>query len=322
MTKPIRPKKLPWCAYPKATEVQGHGLLFHKKDLPVVDFERALPYRSAAYTIKPTKNLDTSQILALAHVISSSFATNEPMNKHVHPPRQPHKQLINVTHQDVFGNHPFGSWTKENLLYWFVRLNLITKTSHPKGAIQKNNDVIGHSLVITNKDSKPIGGSLNSRLPHKKEKERHNDPFLEATFSYQYPILNFIYQHEGIAIQTLDDCYPHFKKAHQSGKVGYIAMIARSNELPSEDTFELFASSFENFQKLGYEYMLITGTNQWTGAACEVLGAARIYFAPFRDKTRVAKENEADQNEPFSSDGFISGKDSGLMVYALKLKND
>lgn len=322
MTKPIIPKKLPWCAYPKATEVQEHGLLFHGKDLPIVDFERALPYRSATYTPKPIKNLDTPQILALAHVISASFAANEPMNRHVHPPMKIPKEIIDARHQDVLGNDPFGSWTKENLLYWFVRLNLITDPSHPMGAIQKNNDVFSHSLVITNKDSKPIAGSLNSTLPNKKEKERQHDPFLEATFSYQYPILNFIYQHEGIAIQTLDDNYPHFKKAHQSGKVGYIAMIARSIELPSEFTFELFASSFENFQKKGYEYMLITGTNQWTGAACEALGAARIYFAPFRDKTRVAKENEAGQNEPFSSDGIISGKDSGLMIYALKLIND
>ena len=65
--------------------------------------------------------------------------------------------------------------------------------------------------------------------------------------------------------------------------------------------------------------MVITGTNQWTGAACEALGAARVYFAPFRNKKRVATENDANQNEPFSSDGYISAKDSGLMIYAVKL---
>lgn len=96
-------------------------------------------------------------------------------------------------------------------------------------------------------------------------------------------------------------------------------MIARSAELPSEHTFELFAATFEHFQEYGHEYMMITGTNQWTGAACEALGSARIYFWPFRDEQRVAVENKAKQNEPYSSDGFISNKDSGLMIYALKL---
>ncbi len=160
---------------------------------------------------------------------------------------------------------------------------------------------------------------LNITLPAKEEEPRKDDPFLQAMFSYQNPILDFIHKHEHTAIHALSNAYPDFEKALESGKIGYIAMIARSAELHSEHTFELFAASFEHFKKHGYEYMMITGTNQWTGAACEALGSARIYFWPFRDKQRVADEKTATQNEPYSSDGFISNKDSGLMIFALKL---
>lgn len=217
------------------------------------------------------------------------------------------------------GKDPFGPWTTENILFWFVRLVLLTDPSHPIGVIGMNEDLMRHSLLITNDNSKPIGGSLNITLPYKEEEWRKNDLFIDATFLYQNPIVEFIHNHEHAAIQVLNDKYPDFKNAHQSGKIGYIAMIARSPALPAEETFELIAASFESFQRKGYKYIVITGTNQWTGAACEALGAARIYFAPFRDKKRVAKETDANSHEPFSIDGFISGKDSGLMIYAVKL---
>lgn len=319
MNQPTKPKKLPWCSYPMAAEVQKHGLLYHEKDLPLVDFERALPCRSLQYAPIPPNKIDSSEVLDIVRLVANSFAVNEPMNRHVNPPIQIPTELIDATHKDVFGNDPFGAWTTENLLFWFVRLMLITDPSHPFGAIGIDDDVFRHSLVFLNNHYQPIGASINRTLPNKKVSWRKNDPFIEAMYLYQNPIIDFLHLQEGIAIKILDDNFPHFNRAHQSGKVGNIAMIARSTELLSEHTFELFAASFESFQKQGYEYMLITGSNQWTGAACEVLGAARIYFAPFRDKKRVAKENDADQNEPFSKDGFISGKDSGLMIYALKL---
>lgn len=320
MCRPTHPLKLPWCSYPIAAEVQMHGLLYHEKDLPLVDFERALPYRSLQYAPIPLNKIDSSEVMDVVRLVAHSFAVNEPMNRHVHPPKQVPKQLMDATHHDVFGNDSFGAWTSENLLFWFIRLMLVTDPSHSFGAIGIDDNVFRHTLVFLNDHSKPIGASINSTLPNKKVSLRKSDPFIEATFLYQNPIIDFLHLQEGIAIKILDDNYPHFNKAHQLGKVGFIAMIARSTELPAEHTFELFVASFESFQNQGYEYMLIAGSNQWTGAACEVLGAARIYFTPFRDKQRVAKENVAEKNEPFSTDGFISCKDSGLMIYALKLQ--
>ncbi len=319
MNQPILPLKLPWCKYPTAADIERHGLYSLPNNLPPVDFESARKFRSHKYAPGPLRKNDLNQILELARIIACSFAVNEPMNRYVHPPKQIPENILDITHSDALGNNSFGAWTKENLLLWFVRLIFMTDPSHPIGAIRMNGDTFRHSLVIRNDRAKIIGGSLNITLPDKEVKWRQNDPFLEATFLYQNPIIDFIHNHEHIAIQALKDKYPVLKKALQKGEVGYIAMIARSAELPSEHTFELFISSFESFQKQGYKYMVIAGTNQWTGAACEALGAARIYFAPFRRQKRVATEIEAKGNEPFSTDGFISGKDSGLMIYTLKL---
>jgi len=321
MSQPTTPLKLPRCNYPTVDNIKHHGLFDLPKELPLVNFELARNFRSDKYTAIPLDGFDNSQILEVANIIAKSFAINEPMNRHVHPSMKIPMEIINAKHQDVLGNDFFGPWTTENILFWFIRLVLLTIPSCPVGAIRINEDLLHHSLVITDEHSKPIGGSLNITLLAEEENWRQNDPFIDAVFSYQDPIIDFIHKHEHTAIHALSAKYPDFENALQLGKVGYIAMIARSAELPSEHTFELFAASFESFQKQGYKYMLITGTNQWTGAACEALGAARIYFSPFRDKRRVTKEIEANQNEPYSSDGFISDKDSGLMIYALKLKS-
>lgn len=320
MSQPSTPLKLPRCNYPTVDDIQKHGLYDLPKELPLVDFKLARKFRSDKYTAVPLDEFDKSQILELARIIASSFAINEPMNRHVHPSVKIPTQIINAKHKDALGNDSFGPWTTENILFWFVRLILLTDPSHPPGDIGMNDDLMRHSLVITDEHSQPIGGSLNITLPAKEERWRQNDPFIDAVFSYQDPVIDFIHKHEHAAIHALNDKYPDFEKALQLGKAGYIAMIARSAELPSEHTFELFAASFENFKKQGYEYMLVTGTNQWTGAACEALGATRIYFFPFRDKRRVAKEIDAKKSEPYSTDGFISYKDSGLMIYVLKLQ--
>lgn len=319
MSQPTTPLKLPRCNYPTVDEIEQHGLYDLQKGLPVVDFESCSNFRSNKYTTIPLYGLDKSQILELAHIIAISFAINEPMNRHVHPPLRVPSEIISVQHLDPLGNDSFGPWTTENILFWFIRLALLTDPSEPIGDIGMNDDLLGHSQVIMDEHSKPIGGSLNITLPATEEKWRHNDPFMNAVFAYQNPVMDFIHMHEHTVIDALIIKYPDFENALQLGKVGYIAMIARSAQLASEHTFELFAASFEGFQRQGYKYMLITGTNQWTGAACEALGAARIYFSPFRDKKRVVQEVDANKDVPYSTDGFISDKDSGLMIYALKL---
>ena len=140
MDQPTFPVNLPWCTYPPSSEIQQHGLFNLQKELPLINFGSARKFRSHKYTTVPLIENDKPQILELARIIANSFAINEPMNRHVHPPRQIPKQIIDVTHSDAFGNDPFGAWTTENLLFWFVRLILMTDPSHPIGAIRMNDD--------------------------------------------------------------------------------------------------------------------------------------------------------------------------------------
>jgi hypothetical protein len=81
------PLKLPWCEYPTAANTTQHGLLEIPEEIPVVNFESAYKYRSNSYQSISINDLNRSQIIKMAHMVASSFAINEPMNKHVHPPK-------------------------------------------------------------------------------------------------------------------------------------------------------------------------------------------------------------------------------------------
>ena len=320
MQKVNPPSKLPWCEYPTATDTPYHGLLEIPQQLPEVNFESIHKYRSKSYKSIPITELNHTQVIQMAHMVATSFAKNEPMNKHVHPPKDVPSGILSIKHQDPFGTDSFGHWTTENILLWFVRLMILTNPSDPIGQIGLNSEVFKHSLAIV-ENGNVIGGSFNVSLSSEEEKWRAEDPFLNAVFLYQNPIVNFFYKPEHKALLALGEKFPSFHNAQQHGKIGYVSMIARSPNLPSNHVFELFAASFEHFQKEGFEYMVITGTNNWTGAASEVMGAARIYFTPFRDKRRVAVEKAAKGNESYSYDGFISAKDSGAMIYSVKLQS-
>lgn len=188
MTQPTTPFRLPRCNYPTVDENQNHGLYDLPKKLPLVDFKSARNYRSHRFTPLPLNGFDKSKILELAHIIASSFAINEPMNRHVYPPVKVPTEIINAKHHDAFGHDSFGPWTTENILFWFVRLVLLTVPSHPTGSVRINDDLLRHSLVIANEHYKPIGGSLNITLVEEEKNWRPNDPFTAAVFAYQNPV--------------------------------------------------------------------------------------------------------------------------------------
>ena len=77
------------------------------------------------------------------------------------------------------------------------------------------------------------------------------------------------------ALTAISERYPEFKEAYAQGKVSHHLLVARSDDLPKEDAFELVAASAERCRTLGYSYMVTEATNQWTGAAFEALGGAR-----------------------------------------------
>jgi hypothetical protein len=96
-------------------------------------------------------------------------------------------------------------------------------------------------------------------------------------------------------------------------------MVARSDALAKADTFELVAASAEHYQALGYAFMVVEATNQWTGAACEALGGVPVHFAPFQAQPTVRQSAVALEDVVTSSNGFLSDKDSGSMFYVIRL---
>ena len=79
------------------------------------------------------------------------------------------------------------------------------------------------------------------------------------------------------------------------------------------------AASAERYRALGYAFIVVEATNQWTGAACEALGGVRVHFAPFRAEPTVRKSAEPLEDVVTSPDGFVSDKDSGSMFYVIRL---
>ena len=134
------------------------------------------------------------------------------------------------------------------------------------------------------------------------------------------PIFRFVGRQETDAISGLCDLVPEFQKAFERHKVGHHILIARSDALPTVDTFELVASTVEFYDGLGYEYVITSAVNQWTGAAFEALGGTRVHFAPFRAEKLLDASNVPLPDKPTSSDGFLSAKDSGSMIYVIRLK--
>ena len=96
-------------------------------------------------------------------------------------------------------------------------------------------------------------------------------------------------------------------------------MVARSGALPTADAFALVAGTAARYRALGYAFMVIEATNQWTGAACDVLGATRVHFAPFRAHRTVHQSVEPRPDTVTNPDGFLSAKDSGSMLYVIRL---
>lgn len=312
---------LPRCKYPTADDKQNHGIQRLPETLRPIDLSQVQKFRSSSYMPLSIQTLDSPQILELTRVIADSFVAREPMNRHLQAPQEYPQKIINLEHSDPFGSHRFGEWTKENIFFWFIRLMVLTDSSSPLNDIRSNDELFKLSLAIQDENGKIIGGAYNIPLASHLEEhpQRTNDPFINAIGPFIKPPLSLIIEQEHIAIELLHKKYPSFKSAHQERRVGCHFLVARSNALPVIDTFELVAASVERFIEFGYMYLVVTATNEWTGAACEVLGGIRVHYAPYRAEKKVAESKNARADQVHSTDGFLSDKDSGSMFYLIKL---
>ena len=314
------PLPLPHCAYPSAADVVEHGVQKLPAILPLVDFETARPHRSNRYTAVPAAYLTPAQLMRLAKVVGASFARREPQCRHLQPARHAPAGLAEAVHADPFGESTLGPWNTERLLYWFIRLLVLTDPTSPRDAIELNTDALAQSLAILD-GGDVIGGALNETMPplDASRNFRQGDPFLDAVLAFVEPVFALLGAQDAEALKALSVAYPEFRDAHAAGTVGHHVMVARSDALPTSDAFELVAATAARYRTLGHTFMVIEATNQWTGAACEALGGVRVHFAPFRAHRTVCRSEEPLDDTVTSPDGFLSSKDSGSMAYVIRL---
>ena len=315
------PRSLPFCAYPRARDVAQHGVQVLPAVLPRVDFTQAQPYRSLQHKAIEAARLTPAQILQMARIVATAFARREPQTRHIQPPKYPPPGLMDAQHADPFGTDHFGPWTPANLVYWTIRLLILTDPTSPTDAIQVNTETLAQSLAIVDRTARVIGGAFNETMPPLDGPPpfRQDDLFLHAVLSFLAPIFTLLYTQETEGLSALCSQFPAFRDAYAQGKVGHHFMVARSDALPKEEAFELVAATAAHYQALGYVYMVIEASNQWTGAACEVLGGVRVHFAPYQARHTVHQSTEPLEGIVTSANGWLSNKDSGSMFYVIRL---
>jgi hypothetical protein len=315
------PRHLPYAAYPKARDAAQHGLQPLPESLPPVDFARADPYRSDQYSTVNAAELTPGQLLQMAWVIADSFARREPQARHLRPPKNPPAGLMEARHTDPFGTVPFGPWDTATQMYWIVRLAALTDPTTPRDAIEVNKDVLEQSLAVVDGEDRVIGAAFSETMPPLGVEPplREGDPFLDTVFTVWEPVYAALGAQDAEALAALSERYPAFQEAYDEGKVTHHLLVARSDDLPKEDAFELVAASAQRCRALGYEYMVTEATNQWTGAAFEALGGIRVHFAPFQASPAVPRSDESLEDATTSPNGFLSDKDSGGMFYVIRL---
>lgn len=315
------PQPLPWCTYPRARDIQSHGLQPLPEAWRSADLVAVRPYRSDKIRIARLANLEPDQILEAAREVARSFALREPMGRHISPPKVPPDGIQTASHLDAFGSASFGPWTSENIIYWFIRLFLLTDPTQPTAPVRRNEDVLNHSIAAVTPSGQVIGAAFSETLPNLAAEPvfRHDDVFLDAVLSYLHPVFELLTMQETAAISVLCEQFPAFRDAYATGRVGHLFMVARSDSLPRDDTFELVAATVEHFAQVGFRFLCIEATNQWTGAACEILGGIRIHFAPFQAESRIVRSDAPLPHSVTSVNGYISDKDSGSMLYMIAL---
>jgi hypothetical protein len=130
-------------------------------------------------------------MLQMARVVASSFARREPQSRHLRPPKYPPPELIEARHTDPFGDEAFGPWTTERLMYWYIRLFVLTDPTSPRSAIRVIEEALAQSLAIVDSGGQVIGGAFNETMPplDVAPKFREGDPFIAAILAVWEPVI-------------------------------------------------------------------------------------------------------------------------------------
>jgi hypothetical protein len=206
-----------------------------------VDFARAAPHRSSRYSTVLATELTREQLLQMAWVIAAGFARREPQARHLRPPKHPPAGLMEARHTDPFGTDSFGSWDTQTQLYWVTRLTALTDPTTSADAIEVNEETLAQSLAILDAEGRVIGAAFNETMPpfDVEPPFREDDPFLDTVLAVWEPVYGALGAQDAEALTALSERYPAFREAYAQGKVSHHILIARSDDLPKEDTFEL-----------------------------------------------------------------------------------
>jgi hypothetical protein len=276
------PRPLPYSAYPRARDVAQHGVQPLPASLPLVDFARAAPHRSTRYSTVVAADLIPAQLLQMAWVIAASFARREPQARHLRPPQHPPAGLMEARHSDPFGTDSFVGHRDATVL-----ANTSHRPDRPhqsagrhrgqRGGTGANPCHLGRGWTRHRRRVQRDDAPFDMEPPL-----REDDPFLDTVVAVWEPVYAALGAQDAEALTALSERCPAFREAYAQGKVGHHLLVARSDDLPKGDAFELVAASAEHYRALGFTYMVTEATNQWTGAAFEALGGVRVHFAPFQ----------------------------------------
>jgi hypothetical protein len=247
-----------------------------------------------------------------------SFAKRDPVSRHLILPPHPPAYLEGVEHTDALGTESFGSWTLENLIYWFVRTFLITT---PGDNMRLNEEVLSLSYVMMDGDE-VMGGSFFEPLPPTDEEPtlEPDDDFRMAVMEHLDPIFSVLGFQNAECTGVLSAHSTAFQQARAAGKIVHHFMLARFDALPVLDTFELMMVPHQLLREQGYEYIVTEASHQWTGAAFEAEGAVRVHYIPYRHEKVLPVSADPGTDRVTSPDGYLSDKDSGCMFYVLRLR--
>ena len=318
------PRHLPYAAYPKASGRRAARLATIAR-VPAARRISRGPTPTAATGTPRSSPPSLTPGATLADGVGDSrlaFARREPQARHLRPPKNPPAGLMEARHTDPFGTVPFGSWDTATQMYWIVRLAALTDPTRHRGTLSRSTRTSwsNPSPSWTERGASSARRSTRRCRPSTwNPRCGRDDPFLDTVFTVWEPVYAALGAQDAEALAALSERYPAFRKAYDEGKVTHHLLVARSDDLPKEDAFELVAASAERCRALGYEYMVTEATNQWTGAAFEALGGVRVHFAPFQAEPAVPKSDEPLEDATTSPNGFLSDKDSGGMFYVIRL---
>ena len=319
-------RTLPRVAFPSCNDKNAHGLqkesLSRCKDvIPMFDLSGSFPLRNPQLCIKQWAALSREQVVEALAVIGEAFERNEPVMRHVILPQAP-SDFHTLRHSDgLQKDTEAGPWSAANLTAWWARLYWVVDLRLPGAPLIR--ETMESSLAVVSPDGHVTTAiCVSVQAPFdgndfERDKLCPIGQYVTNCYSFLDDICEEADNH-GLA--ELCRQFPDFENAIRGKKVAEACMLGKGNHASdSREPFELLYRLFFHLQTLGYSYMYVLASAHWTGAFLEMAGAVRVYFCPWQGKRPLPVGVTPQPSQPCSPNGWMSDKDSGLMMYVVRL---